>query len=138
MSREGRFAMRYRRAGRMDEMTAKQTGRSNVQDKEAFVFCPGTIMTEFEQRGENFSSRLRFAGLRPTLLRLSILEIFERQGVPMSCEEVFSTLFRAGASGSISGVRRNIQELTRAGLLRALGTPSRWRSRASFELNPNH
>lgn len=90
----------------------------------------GTIGTGVSAR---LPARLRKAGLRPTMLRLNILEAFERHGAPMSCEAVFRSLAQADIPGSFSGIQRNIQELMRAGLLRALSEPDRSRPRTLYE-----
>ncbi len=67
--------------------------------------------------------RLREAGLRPTMARIAILQVFEEAaGEPLSIDQVFKRTVQRGLRMSLGTVYRVANQLTHSGMLRSLRT----------------
>ncbi len=64
------------------------------------------------------TGRLHAAGLRPTMMRLVLLDLFEQcRDRSLSCEEAYRLLIRGGYSVSLSSTYANIRRLAAQGVL---------------------
>jgi Fur family transcriptional regulator, ferric uptake regulator len=79
---------------------------------------------------DELRARIRGAGLRSTVARMSVLETVERAGHPLSHGEVAAALVERGID--YATVYRNLTDLTEAGLLARVDLGDRtWRFRPS-------
>lgn len=80
-------------------------------------------------------SRLRRAGLRPTAVRLQLLDMFEKyRGSPQHAEEIYRLLLRNGFTGGLSSVYTNLRKFVEIGVLEACEPRERKKMCATYML----
>lgn len=81
------------------------------------------------------TSRLEVVGLRPTPMRLMLLDLFEQhKGCPLSCEEVYRLLIGAGLDVNLSSIYTNVRILVGGGVLTRREARKKVRLSATFEI----
>lgn len=68
--------------------------------------------------GEIPTDRLLAVGLRPTVMRLLLIDLFEQhRGHSLSCEEIYRVLIGKGFDVDLSSTYSNVRRLVSAGVL---------------------
>lgn len=86
---------------------------------------------------ERFSAQLRGLGIRPTAIRLSVLQtLAESESEWLRCDEVFLRMLKRGTTTGLASVYRVIRELEKANLVQSQWERSVGGARAVHRLQP--
>jgi Fur family transcriptional regulator, ferric uptake regulator len=82
--------------------------------------------------------RLQEAGVRPTLQRQAVLDVYERHGdQALHPQDVLRVMLQEGHQASLASIYRHVRELEQAGLLHKEWSRSRVATRAAYRAWPN-